>query len=162
MHAKLMSSLKRGRETPSSTPALRGRFRHHYVRRRRYSWRRDQGQRPLAYCTYLKNVRIAQRWEDGKKRRYRLNSACCWIRSSIADPGAGPSVIGNNLMHALPPDAVVSHTPHAPRIGLKFRCDRHCGCRSTDVDLPYSVPIKSVLAQSVRLSYGTTPVKNPV
>ena len=31
---------------------------------------------PLAYCAYLKNVRIAQVWEDGKKRRYRLNSAC--------------------------------------------------------------------------------------
>ena len=72
---------------------------------------------PLAYCAYLKNVRIAQRWEDGKKRRYRLNSACCWIRSSIADSGAGPSVIGNNLMHALPPDAVVNHNPRAPRMG---------------------------------------------
>ena len=72
---------------------------------------------PMAYCAYLKNVRIAQRWEDGKKRRYRLNSACCWIRSSIADSGAGPSVIGNNLMHALPPDAVVNHNPHAPRMG---------------------------------------------
>ena len=72
---------------------------------------------PMAYCAYLKNVRIAQRWEDGKKRRYRLNSACCWIRSSIADSGAGPSVIGNNLMHALPPDAVVNHNPQAPRMG---------------------------------------------
>jgi hypothetical protein len=72
---------------------------------------------PMAYCAYLKNVRIAQRWEDGKKRRYRLNSACCWIRSSIADSGAGPSVIGNNLMHALPPDAVVNHNPQAPHMG---------------------------------------------
>ena len=71
---------------------------------------------PLAYCAYLKNVRIAQRWEDGGKRRYRLNSAYCWIRSSIADPGAGPSVIGQRLLHALPPDAVVNHTPTAPRM----------------------------------------------
>ena len=54
-------------------------------------------------------VRIAQVWEDKKKRLYRLNSACCWIRSTIADPGAGPSVIGQRLLHALPPDAVVRH-----------------------------------------------------
>ena len=72
---------------------------------------------PLAYCAYLKNVRIAQVWEDGKKRRYRLNSACCWMRSTIADPGAGPSVIGQRLLHALPPDAVVRHVPMAPRMG---------------------------------------------
>ena len=72
---------------------------------------------PLAYCAYLKNVRIAQVWEDGKKRRYRLNSACCWMRSTIADSGAGPSVIGQRLLHALPPDAVVRHVPMAPRMG---------------------------------------------
>ena len=71
---------------------------------------------PLAYCAYLKNVRIAQTWEDGKRHRYRVNSACCWIRSTIADPGAGPSVIGQRLLHALPPDAVVRHRPCAPRI----------------------------------------------
>ena len=57
---------------------------------------------PLAYCAYLRNVRIAQTWEDGKRRRYRVNSACCWIRSTIADPGAGPSVIGQRLLYARP------------------------------------------------------------
>ena len=71
---------------------------------------------PLAYCAYLKNVRIAQTWEDGKRRRYRVNSACCWIRSTIADPGAGPLVIGERLLHALPPDAVVRHRPCTPRL----------------------------------------------
>ena len=59
---------------------------------------------PLAYCAYLKDVKIAQVWEDGKKCRYRMNSACCWMRSTIADPGAGPSVIGQRLLHSLPPD----------------------------------------------------------
>ena len=77
---------------------------------------RDDSANPLAYCAYLKNVRIAQRWEDGKKRRYRLNSACCWMRSTIADSGAGPSVIGRSLLHSLPPDAVVRHVPCAARI----------------------------------------------
>jgi hypothetical protein len=71
---------------------------------------------PLAYCAYLKNVRIAQTWEDGKLCRYRMNSACCWVRSSIADPGTGRSVIGQRLLHSLPPDAVVRHVPMAPRM----------------------------------------------
>ena len=70
----------------------------------------------LSHCAYLANVRIAQRVLHQRVRRYRLNSAACWVRSSLADTGAGPSIIAQRLLDAMPSDAVVRHRPRPPGI----------------------------------------------
>ena len=42
------------------------------------------------------------------------------MRSTIADPGASPSAIGQRLLHSLPPDAVVKHMPMMPHMSPVF------------------------------------------
>ena len=107
MHAKLMSSLKRGGETPSSTPALAGAS--HCEAATATSLDQKVSFPPLSLHTRTQHTHTRH------ARTPTPPAACCLPDSApvFTYPLACPPILPSACQHASP-QAIAKHPPHSP------------------------------------------------
>ena len=70
------------------------------------------------HCAYIKDFVVAR--HSGTRKRpgklYSVGSATCRIGMSLGDSGAGPSIIGTQLLSSLPADSCVSRSSSTPAV----------------------------------------------